>query len=102
MKPADLRNMSESELKAHQETLVVTLEGGTVGDLRLEVSDMPKMEKGKRAVLFLTSDPDGGYLPHGRGNGVVEIGPDNRAKGENLSVDDIRAAVKGGQQKGNQ
>ena len=86
----------------HEAAVVVTLEGGTVGDLRLDVSDMPKLEKGKRAVLFLTSDPDGGYKPHGRGSGVVEIGADNRAKGENLSVDDIRAAVKAAHGKGNQ
>ena len=93
--------VDETMKGAHQATVVVTLEGGTVGDLRLEVSDMQKMEKGKRAVLFLTGDADGGYVPHGRGHGVVEIGPDNRAKGENLS-DDIRAAVKASQAKGNQ
>src|SRR5687768_3370080 len=37
----------------HEATLAVTIEGGTVGDLTLEVSDMPKMETGDRAVLFL-------------------------------------------------
>ena len=85
----------------HEADVVVTLEGGTVGDLRLDVSDMPKLEKGHRAVLFLTSAPGGGYVPHGRGSGVVEVGPDNRAIGANLTVDDIRAAVQAAG-KGNQ
>jgi hypothetical protein len=94
--------VDETMKGSHEAAVVVTLEGGTVGDLRLDVSDMPKLEKGKRAVLFLTGEPGGGYKPHGRGFGVVEVGPDNRAKEEDLSVDDIRAAVKASQAKGNQ
>jgi hypothetical protein len=54
---------------------------------------MPKMVKGQRAVLFLTGTPAGGYVPYGRGSGVVGIGADNRATGADLTVDDIRAAV---------
>jgi len=94
--------VDETMKGAHEAEVVVTLEGGTVGDLRLDVSDMPTLEKGRRAVLFLSSAPGGGYTPHGRGSGVVEVGSDNRAIGTNLTVDDIRAAVKAAAGKGNQ
>jgi hypothetical protein len=86
----------------HEATVVVTLEGGTVGDLTLEVSDMPKMEKGQRAVLFLISSAAGGQVPHGRGAGVMKVDADNRVTGTDLTVDDIRAAVKAAQAQGNQ
>jgi hypothetical protein len=77
--------------------VVVTLEGGTVGDLTLKVSDMPTLEKGKRAVLFLNSAPGGGYVPHGRGSGVVEVDATDRGVEEDLTVDNIRTAVKAAQ-----
>ena len=78
---------------AHEAALVVILEGGTVGGVTLDVSDMPKLGRGQRAVLFLTSSPSGGYVPYGRGRGVVKVGADNRADGADLTIDDIRAAV---------
>jgi hypothetical protein len=61
--------------------------------VKLEVSDMPQMERGQRAVLFLTGTPGGDYLPYGRGAGILGMGADNRATGLDLSIDDIRAAV---------
>jgi len=78
----------------HEGTVVVTLEGGTVDDLTLDVSDMPKMEKGQRAVLFLTSSAGGRLVPYGRGSGVMDVDADGRITGTGLTVDDIRAAVK--------
>ena len=35
----------------------LTFLGGTVGDLRLEVADMPEFRVGERAVLFVSGDP---------------------------------------------
>lgn len=75
---------------------VVTVEGGTVGDLTLSVSDMPRMVKGDRAVLFLNDSPKGGHVPHGRGHGLLKLDGDDRVPGTPLTLDDIRAAVKGG------
>ena len=77
-----------------QATVDVMVEGGTVGDLTLEVSDLPRMERGKRAVLFLTSAPDGRQVPYRRGAGLLELSADNRVTGTGLTVDDIRAAVR--------
>jgi len=94
--------VNETMKGAHEGSLVVTLEGGTVGDLTLDVSDMPTMEKGERAVLFLSSTPGGSYVPSGRGAGVVKVDDDDRVVGENLTIDDVRAAVKASQGRGNQ
>jgi hypothetical protein len=80
-----------------QATVLVTIEGGTVGDLTLEVSDMPVMEKGERAVLFLTNARGGGDVPHGRGAGVMKLDENNRVVGSGLTVNDIRAAVSAAQ-----
>jgi hypothetical protein len=44
----------------------------------------------------------GGYVLHGRGSSVVKVDADNRATDANLTVDDIRAAVKAAQARGNQ
>jgi hypothetical protein len=59
------------------------------------------MEKGQRAVLFLTSSRAGGDVPFGRGAGVLNLDADNRVPGTDLTLDDIRAAVKAAQAGGN-
>ena len=74
-------------------TVDVIVEGGTVGDLTLEVSDLPRMERGKRAVLFLTSAPDGRHVPYRIGAGVMELDANDRVTGTGLTVDEIRDAV---------
>lgn len=81
----------------HEGTTVVTLEGGTVGDLTLSVSDMPEMTKGERAVLFLDDSPRNGQVPHGRGAGVMKLDGNGLVEGTDLTIDDIRAAVKAAQ-----
>ena len=82
-------------------SVVVTVEGGSVGDLTLEVSDMPTMEKGQRAVLFLTSSRSGGDVPYRRGAGVLRLDGDDRVPGTDLTLEEIRAAVKAAQAGGN-
>jgi hypothetical protein len=85
----------------HEATVVVTLEGGTLGDLTLSVSDMPEMKKGERAVFFLDDSPRNGRVPHRRGASVMKLNQDNRVEGTDLTIDDIRAAVKAAQRQGN-
>ena len=86
--------VEETMKGSSQSTIEVMVEGGTVGDLTLEVSDLPRMERGKRAVLFLTGAPDGRQIPFRRGAGLMELNSDNRVTGTDLTVDDIRAAVR--------
>jgi hypothetical protein len=93
-------NVDETMKGVHESTVTVTLEGGTVGDLTLEVSDMPAMEKGQRAVLFLTSSRANGTVPYRRGEGVLKLESDDRVAGTDLTLDDIRAAVKAAQAQG--
>ncbi len=74
--------------------LMLTLEGGTVGDLTLTVSDMPVMEHGDRAVFFLDRVSPGQYLPRERGLGVMKLDRLNRVRESGLSLDDIKDVVR--------
>jgi hypothetical protein len=84
----------DETMKGPRETTgVVTVEGGSVGDLTLKVSDMPVMTKGDRAVLFLDDSAKGGQVPHGRGKGLLKIDGSNHVTGTTLTLDEVRAAV---------
>jgi hypothetical protein len=72
------------------ESLTVTLEGGSVGDLTLRVSDMPSLGRGDRAVFFLDEGPAGAHVPNGRGQGVLKLDSKNRVPDSDLTLDDIR------------
>ena len=81
----------------HEPSVTMTLEGGTVGDLTLSVSDMPKMARGERAVLFLDDSNRGGQIPHGRGAGVLKLDATGHVAGTTITVDEIRNVVKAAQ-----
>ena len=53
--------------------LRLSVEGGTVGDLTLKVSDMPAVHSGDRGVFFLEDDGSGMHVPHDRGRGVLKL-----------------------------
>ena len=73
-------------------TLNVAVEGGTVGDLTLRVSDLPSIAEGDRAMFFL--DATGAdHTPHGRGRGIVKIDAHDRAE-DGASLDDLRKQVR--------
>ena len=74
--------------------VIVTLEGGTVGDLKLDVSDMPSMEEGDRAVMFLNVKPNGKNVPSGRGKGVLKLDNTNHVEGTDVSLDDVKRMVR--------
>jgi hypothetical protein len=88
-----LLQVDETMKGAREQVVTVTVEGGTVGDLTLEVSDMPMMVKGDRAVMFLDASNRGGYVPHGRGLGVLKLDSGNRVAGTSLTLDEIRNIV---------
>lgn len=79
---------------SHVALLPVDVEGGTIGDLTLEVSDMPALRKGERAVFFLDSTKSGTSKPHGRGDGVLKLDAAGRVQGQNLTLNDVRAMVR--------
>jgi hypothetical protein len=76
------------------DALTVDVEGGTVGDITLRVSDMPTMVPGERAVFFLSQNKQGRQVPHLRGHGIMKLDANSRVHGTSLSVDDVRRAVK--------
>lgn len=75
------------------EALVLELEGGTIGELSLKVSDLPRLERGERAVIFLHRNSKGANVPHGRGDGILRLDSNDRVKDSALSLAEIRKAV---------
>jgi len=73
----------------------LAVEGGTVGDLTLRVSDLPELHPGDDGVFFLDDDGNGGHVPHDRGRGLLKLSPAGRVEGTTLTVDDIRQQVRG-------
>ena len=73
----------------------VAVEGGTVGDLTLKVSDLPAMKAGERGVFFLDDDGSGGNVPHDRGHGVMKLTGADRVEDTTLTLADIRQQVRG-------
>jgi len=72
----------------------VAVEGGTVGDLTLKVSDLPSLAEGDRAVFFLDAT-SGGNQPHDRGRGIMKLDESDHVAGSQLSLDDVRQQVRG-------
>ena len=87
----------ETELKRGAqktgEPVVLELEGGTIGDLTLEVSDLPTLTRGERAIVFLRRNSRGAVVPHGRGQGILELDSSDHVRGTGLTLSDVRKAV---------
>jgi hypothetical protein len=89
-----LVQVGETMKGTHSAALQVMVEGGTVGDLTLEVSDMPSIEIGERAVFFLDRRVSGTRKLHGRGLGMLKLDANDRIEGTNLTLEDVRRAVR--------
>jgi hypothetical protein len=83
-------------LKGEPQAIVnMVMEGGTVGDLTLRVSDLPSLQTGEQAIFFLDSTATGEHVPHGRGLGVALKLDGDRVASSNLSLEDVRQQVRG-------
>jgi hypothetical protein len=71
----------------------VDIEGGTIQNLTLHVSDLPTVAKGDRAVFLLRREADGRFTPSGRGAGVLKLTPNGQVAGTSLRLEDVRRAV---------
>jgi hypothetical protein len=82
-------------------TATVTVEGGTVGDLTLTVSDLPSLKSGDRAIFFLDALASGALIPHDRGKGILRVSKAGTIEGSSVTLDNVRgqviAALKGNQ-----
>ena len=75
-------------------TVQVLVEGGTVGDLTLRVSDLPAVKPGDRAVFFLNPDQSGTQVPHMRGRGILRVTETDRIEGTaSTTLSDVRQQV---------
>jgi hypothetical protein len=82
----------EESLKGqHEPSVTVDVLGGTVGDLTLEVSSLPRMIQGERAVFFLSRDTrNGRFVPHLKGQGILKLDESEKVKGSSLALSTIR------------
>lgn len=88
----------EETLKGAQQNLVpMDLEGGTIGDLTLRVSDLPALKTGERGVFMLDAAAGGKNKPHARGDGILKLDAADRVVGTNLRLADVKASVKASQ-----
>ncbi len=76
-------------------SLNLAVEGGTVGDLTLKVSDLPSIQEGDRAVFFLDANGNGNHIPHDRGQGIVKLDPTDHVEGSGESLENLREQVRG-------
>jgi hypothetical protein len=75
-------------------TLEVEMEGGTVGDLTLKVSDLPSLAPGERAVFFLDEGTGGVLLPHDRGRGILKLSEGDRVESTSVTLADVRGQIR--------
>jgi len=73
----------------------VDIEGGTVGDLTLHVSDLPTLQPGERGVFLLQPQDDGAFVPHRRGLGILKLDAADHVTGTGLTLAAIRSLAAG-------
>jgi hypothetical protein len=85
----------EETLKgASQQSVDVEVEGGTIGDLTLRVSDLDTFAPGDRALFYLQHSRRGTVVPHLRGLGLQKIDQAGRIRGTNTTLDQVRNEVR--------
>jgi hypothetical protein len=84
----------EESLKGRStQVLSMDLDGGTIGNLTLQVSSLPKLSPGERAVFFLATGRSDHYVPHLRGQGILKLDAQNKVRGSSVDLNTIRATV---------
>ena len=77
-----------------QQTVDVEVEGGTIGELTLRVSDLTTFRPGERAVFYLARSRRGTLVPYLRGQGLLKLDGANRVAGSSTTLEQIRVAAK--------
>lgn len=91
----DLQLRIEETIKGRSAPgMVVTVEGGTVGALTLNVSDMPSLRRGDRAVFFLDRTQAGAYVPNDRGRGILKLVDGDVVEGTTLTLSALKGQVR--------
>lgn len=71
----------------------VEVEGGTIGDVTLHVSDIEPVVTGDRAVFYLARSRRGAFVPHQRGQGILKLDRSGRVRNSTTTLADIRRAA---------
>ena len=71
-------------------SLTVDIEGGTIGELTLEVSDMPAVQQGDRGVFFVRRSVGSAHVLHRRGEGMLRLRLNDVVDRPGLTLDAIR------------
>jgi hypothetical protein len=74
--------------------VTVTVEGGTIGELTLTVSDAPAMRRGERAMYFLDRGARGAWIPHRRGLGILRVDAGEHVDNSQLTLATARAEIR--------
>jgi hypothetical protein len=73
-----------------QGSVLLALEGGTLGGVTLTVSSLPDVKPGERAVFFLDRAGNNEHVPHLKGLGILKLDQTNQVQGSSLQLEDIR------------
>ena len=85
----------DETIKGKAEAAVwMELEGGTLDGLTLQVSSLPLLRPGERAVFFLNSTERGVSVPHLRGQGILLLDSNNIVRGTSLRLDEVRGRIR--------
>ena len=82
--------VSETLKGPQQAAIDVELEGGSIGDVTLNVSDQASFAPGDRAVFYLRRNVRASLVPHLRGQGVLKLDRSDRVPGSSLTLETIR------------
>ena len=86
-----LLNVDETFKGAAAEQLWLEIEGGTVDGVTLEVSSVPLMHAGERAVFFLDAAEGNLHRPFLKGQGILKLDKDELVRGSTLHLNQIRS-----------
>jgi hypothetical protein len=87
----------DETLKGQPEPSVdVDIEGGTIGDVTLRVSDEASFRPGERGVFYLRRNARGALVPHLRGLGLLKLDRSDRVPGSSLTLTEIRREAAAG------
>lgn len=88
-------DVTEAMKGAGSRRIEMDLEGGTVGEITLKVSDLPALKKGELAVFFLARGKGGRLVPRFRGQGILKLDARQKVAGTDVDLSEVRALVQG-------
>jgi hypothetical protein len=94
----DARLAVEEAVKGPAEPVTVTIEGGTLNGITLQVSSLPSVRRGERAVFFLTRGSNGQFRLHLRGSGMLKLDANNQVVGSAITLDEVRQQIRSAKQ----